>query len=487
MFLIESLYANYREQTKEMLISRLRDELAGNLGSGYDTFFKEIEKCIELAEEYTNKHSNSPDAPRNEKNEVIRRSGEPYILHPLRVCLILVHEKVYNKEALKAAILHDLLEDTTYSYADMEKEFGEEVVQYVHCVTNVSKEEKKALQGEGLTSEELDYAGIIDKIRSSGKLMALFIKFADRLDNLMTLDAMPLEKQLNKIQDTQQYIVPLVERLHATRFLNYIEEAIFKIQDKTKYELICDRLVQLNADLSAERVVRNLLADLKGHFYDVQFVKPTAYEISKRLPDERHCANFALTDVLYELFLISSSPLLTLTSVLDEFATCGYAIDSVDPETESFYFVCLTGHRFHVQIMTSHDYNIQRYGASDIELPIVYPSTVRETLSKSPKITVCSPGGDSYQLDVGATAIDFALEIHSETLHHMVGARVNGKNCEVSRELRPNCTVEIITDVNKEIPLPWILYCQNKKTRAAIYQFYKDRIYKYIMPNDNKK
>ena len=190
MFSLSNLYHDYSHQTAYELITLIEHELSNYLGLGYAGTISELKKCIIIAQEYTNHHQKSPKTQMyNSNGELVRKSGEPYINHTLRVVLILIHERLFDEDVLKAAIMHDLYEDTTYTYEDAKRDFDKDVADLINCVTNVSEDQQQKVD-ECISPEELDYAEIIRKCNEHK--IAFYIKFADRLDNLMTLDSMPI-------------------------------------------------------------------------------------------------------------------------------------------------------------------------------------------------------------------------------------------------------------------------------------------------------
>lgn len=254
MFAIQDLYIDYVNQSTESLIQKIKFELSEKKGSGFDSCSAQLDKCIELTEEYTNKHQKVADYRRNEAGVHIRKSGEPYLNHTLRVALILIEENIVDSDVIFAAIMHDLYEDTAFTLDLAEKKFGENVAKLIECVTNVS-EAQNEWENKLISAETIDYTNIINRCRN--RKIAFYIKFADRLDNLSTLSAMPREKQIKKIEDTRKYLIPLMDMLGAKRFKSFILDAIYKIEqsfnDFDEYQYLRDKVRRSNAFKSAER------------------------------------------------------------------------------------------------------------------------------------------------------------------------------------------------------------------------------------------
>lgn len=487
MFSISSLYDDYAHQTKGSLIGRIKDELSSLQGPRCASLIADLESCIRITEDYTNNHQKSKSAPKNDNGETIRRSGEAYINHLLRVTLILIHERLFDDDVVKAAIMHDLFEDTDYTYANAVENFGENVANLINCVTNVSDDSTKQYD-EGVSAEERDYSGIINRCKEYP--IAFYIKFADRLDNLMTLGAMPIANQKQKVEETENYIVPLVKVLKANRFLKYFQNVIFKIKESFRpegkddsYAIIRDRLKQLNAFASIKETKKKINAVFAKHFREIRVKAPTVFEIYSHLTENGiDIRKFSQSDFQYDFFFISSSgnDVPALSSVLSEFISGplhDFAVVKIDKnesggevDEKRFTFVDNFKNRFQVHLLSTVNYTVQMYGRKDVKLPAVYPDTVYDTFAREQMVTF-TPEGDPKMLPVGATAIDFAFKIHKDVLSQMVGAEVNGKKCDAYVRLKPNDVVRIITVENPRdrLPIEWIVNCETQDARRFIY------------------
>lgn len=483
MFSLSSLYQDYTHQSKEQLIELIEKELSSFLGLGYASTITEIKRCILTAEEYTNHHQKEPNKQNfNDNGELIRASGEPYINHPLRVLLILIHERLFDEDVLKAAIMHDLYEDTTYSYRNAKEGFDKDVADLINCVTNVSEDQYKKID-DGITPEEQDYAEIIRKCNEHK--IAFYIKFADRLDNLMTMDAMPVDKQIKKIEDTRNYIFPLLNLFKANRFIKYIENAIFKIEESIKsdnssnlYMTINDRLLQTRAFSSIERTFNTLEKILKKYFSEIRLIRPSNYEISKHLIEiNKDARNFSQSDLIYDIYLISPSYNSTpsLSNILNEFTISKLSEYSIEDVGESeFYFMDDIRNHYHVHLITGNDFNIQQYGDTDADLIIATPNDIYDKLVLGEMI-VYTPMHEKKKVPIGSTVVDFAFCVHKEVGEHMAGATVNGKRVPLHTKLKPGDIVEIIKGEypKTEVQFKWILYCETRVAKRAIYKIIK--------------
>lgn len=486
MFSLSSLYQDYAHQSKAQLIQLIESELSNFLGLGYASTINEIKKCITIAEEYTNHHQKEPKKQRfNNQGELVRKSGEPYINHPLRVALILIHERLFDEDVLKAAIMHDLFEDTSYSYENAKEDFDKDVADLINCVTNVSDDYRQKID-DGISPEELDYAEIIRKCNEHKN--AFFIKFADRLDNLMTLDAMPIDKQEKKIEDTRNYVLPLLNLFKATRFIKYFENVIFKIEESVKsnqslnlYEVINNRLLETRAFSSIKNTFDNVEKSLKKFFSEIRLIHPSIYEIYKRLSKLHIDVNdFSQSDLLYDMYLIapSETSIPKMSDVLAEFTTSKlneYSIEAIGKE--DFYFMDNIRNHYHVHILSSNDFNKLQFGDTDADLIIATPNNIYDKLVLG-EMTVYTPMNEKRKVPIGSTVIDFAFCLHKGLGEHMVGALVNGKKVPLHTKLKPGDVVEIIKGEypKPEVQFNWILYCETRVAKRAIYKIIKARM-----------
>lgn len=483
MFSLLSLYQDYIHQSKKELINIIEYELSSFLGLGYASTISEIKRCIRITEEYTNSHQKEPEKQCfNNKGELVRKSGEPYINHPLRVMLILIHERLFDEDVLKAAIMHDLYEDTTYTYENAKKDFDKDVADLINCVTNVSEDQKRKID-DGISPEELDYAEIIRKCNEHK--IAFYIKFADRLDNLMTLDAMPVDKQIKKIEDTKNYIFPLLAHFNANRFIKYMENAIFKIEESIKhakssnqYVAINNRLLQTRAFSSIVPTINVVEKSLKKYFSEIRLIRPSIYEIYNHLIEiNKDTYDFSQSDLQYDIYLISPSKNSTprLSEILNEFTISKLSEFSIeDVGIDEFYFMDNIRNHYHVRLITSNDFNLQQYGDTDADLIIATPNNIYDKLVLGEMI-VFTPTHEKIKIPIGSTVIDFAFCIHKEIGEHMAGALVNGKKVPLHTKLRPNDVVEIIKGEypKPEVQFNWILWCETRDAKRAIYKIIK--------------
>lgn len=487
MFAIQDLYIDYVNQSTESLIQKIKFELSEKKGSDFDSYSAQLDKCIELTEEYTNKHQKSADYRRNEAGVHIRKSGEPYLNHTLRVALILIEENIVDSDVIFAAIMHDLYEDTTFTLDLAEKKFGENVAKLIECVTNVF-EAQDEWENKMISAETIDYTNIINRCRN--RKIAFYIKFADRLDNLSTLSAMPKEKQIKKIEDTRKYLIPLMDILGAKRFKSFILDAIYKIEqsfnDFDEYKYLRDKVRRSNAFKSAERTaayLKKFYCSDKKRASNLKITYPTSYEISQYLKSNNiPLSNLRQGKILYEIFLLtkdSGSPL-TLKEVIEDFlhnsALQDMAIERF--ESDGFIFVDEIGNHYILKVLSPCEYNVQQYGSTERDIPIVPLGSIEDELSDD-KILVYTVDMKPKSIVRGSTVIDFAFLLGKETGKFLVGAKINDKIVDdVKTELHEHDVIEIITspEHHPTARVHWLLNCKTQTAKYALCEYLQEKI-----------
>lgn len=509
MFSLISLYKDYAHQSTRSLIGLIESELSDYPEFGHAYVINALKECISFTEDYINHNLKDADnKAKNEKGEYVRFSGEPYINHCLRVALILIHERLFDENVLKAAIMHDLFEDTDFTYEQAKEQFNVEIADLIDCVTNVSESEDNQTKKrctlkktggtasvdeskpftntatDGLTQAEVDYSATIMKCNEHR--MAFYIKFADRLDNLMTLDAMPIDKQKQKIEDTEYYLYPLLTKFKANRFLKYFDNAIFKIKQSwgeqsnpNYFNLINTKLEEFRAIPSVLSTFENVKTALKSHFYDIRLVRPTAYEICKHLRFSNiRIGSFSQSDIIYDIYLISQNKTPRISEILNEFTVDplnNYSVESVG--TDDFLFMDDLRNHYRVFVVSYNDFTRNQYGDTDAALVIAMPNEIYDKLVLD-EMTVYTSDNKKKVIPAGSTVIDYAFYLDDKTAEHMIGALVNNRNVPLYTRLHNNDVVELILgDYPKvEISIDWIAQCATRKAKLELCKLVKKQI-----------
>ena len=459
--------------------------------------FSMIEKAYKLAVE----------AHKNQK----RKSGEPYIIHPLKVAYILA-ELELDMESIVAGILHDIIEDTEYSYEDISNMFSEEIAALVDGVTKLGKlsyTTKEEVQAENYRKMFLAMAKDI---------RVILIKLADRLHNMRTLNYMKPEKQKEKAQETLDIYAPLAHRLGISKIRSEMEDLCFKYLDPdaffdlaTKIERKKEERDEFVQDIVKELQQKMDEAGIKGKVYGRT---KHFFSIYKKMVNQNKTL-----DQIYDLFAIRA----LVDNVKDCYAVLGIVHTMYTPMPGRFKdYIAMPkpnmyqslhntligphGQVFEVQIRTWEMHRTSEYGiaahwkykegkANDKgtratrkeEEKLAWLRQIMEwqrdmadnkeyldTLKQDSQVYAFTPQGDVIQLTKDSTPIDFAYMIHSAVGNKMVGARVNNKIVPIDYKIQNGDIVEIITSQNSKGPnRDWLAVVKSAQARTKIKQWFK--------------
>lgn len=436
-----------------------------------------------------------------------RASGERYIAHPMEVADIVARDIGLDDVSVAAALLHDVVEDTDLSIGLIREEFGDTLATIIDGLTKISGV---------FASRELGQAENVRKLMLSmaTDLRVILVKFADRLHNMRTIEALPKEKQLKKASETKELFAPLAHRFGLFAVKSELEDLSLKVLDPDSYHHILNSLADRKEEREAyiayftEPLKQRLEAE--GFTFDIYGRVKNIYSIHRKMKRQ----NKPLEEI-YDIFAIRV--------VLDESGKKGredcwriYSIvtDLYKPLPERFRdFISVPksngyqslhttvlgpkGRRVEVQVRTKEMHEVAERGVaahwkykeggdrSDEEMD-QFLDWVRDLLD-SPKpeqatefveefqlnlydeeIYVFTPMGDLMTLPQGATPVDFAFKVHTEVGMQCIGAKVNGKMVPLSRELASGDQVEVITS-KKQSPNPdWINFVVTHKARSRI-------------------
>jgi GTP pyrophosphokinase len=443
-----------------------------------------------------------------------RLSGDPYITHPLAVATILA-ELGMNHETICAALLHDTVEDTAYTLAELRREFGEDVATLVDGVTKLDK----VKYGEAAAAETVRKM-IIAMARD---VRVLVIKLADRLHNMRTLRYLPREKQERKSREVLEIFAPLAHRLGMNTVKWELEDLAFATLYPKRYDEIA-RMVSERAphrDVFLQKVIDEVYTDLRDaklkarvtgrpkHFYSI-YQKMIARNVS--------------FDEIYDLVGIR----VLVDSVRDCYAVLGTVHARWNPIPGRFKdYIAMPkfnmyqslhttvigpeGKPVELQIRTWGMHRRSEYGVAahwkykeetvprgrgdtpnvsemawlrqlvDWQRETADPAEFLESLRfdlGAPEVYVFTPRGEVIALPTGATPVDFAYSIHTEVGHRTIGARVNGKLVALESMLDNGDTVEILTSKAPDAApsRDWLLFVKSARARNKIrHWFSKER------------
>ncbi|MBQ1888011.1 MAG: bifunctional (p)ppGpp synthetase/guanosine-3',5'-bis(diphosphate) 3'-pyrophosphohydrolase [Firmicutes bacterium] len=436
-----------------------------------------------------------------------RRSGEPYIIHPKAVGVILA-EIGMDEKALCAGLLHDVVEDTACTLDMLEKEFGSEVAMLVDGVTkltNLEFESKEERQAENIRKMFL---------AMSKDIRILVIKLCDRLHNLRTIQFMPPHKIREKCQETLDIYAPLAARLGMYAFKFEMEDIAFKNLEPEAYARLDAEMHARNEERSEVikiivEEVKKLLSDL-GIKFEVYGRSKHYYSIYKKMTYQHKSL-----DEIFDLTAVR----IIVDSVKDCYGVLG-AVHTrwkpipgrfkdyiAMPKPNNYQSLHTTvigdnGNPFEIQIRTQEMHRVAEYGIAahwkykegivkeDEEGKLAW---LRQTLewqqevsdSKdfvdtlkmdlfSNQVFVFTPKGDVVELPAGSTPLDFAFKIHTAIGYKCVGAKVNGKMVTIDYELQNGEIVDIVTSANSKGPsIDWLKIVKTNSAKNKIRQYLK--------------
>ena len=460
--------------------------------------FSMVEKAYKLASEA---HSGQ-----------LRKSGEPYIVHPLKVAYILA-ELELDIETIVAGILHDTIEDTKYTFEDIKALFGEEVAILVDGVTKLGKlsySTKEEIQAENYRKMFLAMAKDI---------RVILIKLADRLHNMRTLNYMTEAKQTEKAQETMDIYAPLAHRLGISKIRTEMEDLCFKYLNRDAYYDLAEKIERKKAE--REAFVNKIVNDVQEKMDEAGINGKVAgrskhfFSIYKKMVNQNKTI-----DQIYDLFAVRA----IVETVKDCYAVLGIVHDMYKPMPGRFKdYIAMPkpnmyqslhntligpeGEPFEIQIRTWDMHRTSEYGIAahwkykegtngsdqnkeDAKLAWLrqilewqkdmsdnkeFMDTLKFDLNIfNDQVYAFTPQGEVISLPKGATPIDFAYSIHSAIGNKMVGARVNNKIVTFDYQIQNGDRIEILTSQNSRGPSrDWLGLVKSSQAKSKINQWFK--------------
>ena len=447
-----------------------------------------------------------------------RKSGEPYIIHPLCVSIILADLEL-DKETIVAGLLHDAVEDTWMTTEEVTKEFGEEVSLLVDGVTKLGQlnysADKVELQAENLRKMFLAMAKDI---------RVIMIKLADRLHNMRTLQYMRPEKQQEKARETMDIYAPIAQRLGISKIKVELDDLSLKyLKPDVYYDLV--EKVALRKSVR-EEFVGNIVKQVKMHMEDANIKAQVDGRVKHFFSIYKKMVNQDKTiDQIYDLFAVR----ILVDTVKDCYAALGVIHEMYKPIPGRFKeYIAMpkpnmyqslhttligpNGQPFEIQIRTFEMHKTAEYGiaahwkykeSSDGKKPVgqseeeklnwlrqilewqrdmsdnkEFMSLLKNDLDLFADSVYCfTPQGDVKTLPNGSTPIDFAYSVHSAVGNKMVGARVNGKLVPIEYQIKNGDRIEIITSQNSQGPSrDWLKLVKSTQAKNKINQWFKKEL-----------
>ncbi len=475
--------------TKKEFIKKLL-----SINPNYNT--ESIEKAYEVAERL---HEGQ-----------VRKSGEPYLIHPVNVAYILA-ELGMDEANIFGGLLHDVVEDTEYTREDLVDDFSEEIAVLVDGVTklgNIKYESKEEIQAENFRKMFL---------AMSKDIRVLVIKLADRLHNMRTLEFMRPEKRIEKATETLEIYAPLAARLGIFSIKFELEDLALKYLHPEEYDDLVIKIGQMKT--KRETIINNVIQEIKealddmGLKYEIYGRAKHYYSIYKKMMIQHKDI-----DEIFDLIAVR----IIVESVRDCYAVLGivhtlwtpipgrFKDYIAMPKPNMYQSIHTTvigenGDPFEIQIRTWEMHHVAEYGIAahwkykegktsgessndDIKLAWLRQSLELEKDSDDPKdflenvkmdlfasqVFVFTPQGKVLELPNGSTPLDFAFKIHSEIGYKCVGAKVSGKMVPIDYVLQNGDIVEIVTSSNSSGPsMDWLNIAKSSNARNKIRAYLK--------------
>ena len=445
-----------------------------------------------------------------------RKSGEPYIVHPVNVAYSIA-ELGLDEHTICAALLHDVVEDTDATYEDIKNEFGQEIADMVDGVTKLKQIASESIEEKQVENYRKMFLAMGKDIR------VIIIKLADRLDNMRTLEYLKRDRQIAIAKETMQLYAPLANRLGLYSIKWELEDLGFKYLYPKEFEELVKGIEQKRDERLKfiEKIMADIRVQLKKQHIDAEVTGRAKhlYSIYRKMQRDNKTL-----DQIYDLFALR----IIVNSIKDCYASLGVVHELYSPmpgrfkdyiavpKTNMYQSIHTTllgekGTPFEVQIRTWDMHRIAEFGIAahwaykeanyaaikkghqnvtvqedklawlrealewqqEMQDPQEFLETLKTELFED-EVYVFTPKGAIKVLPRGATPIDFAYAIHAEIGNHMTGAKINSKMVPIITPIKNGDIVEIITSDNSKGPsLDWLKFVKSTSAKNKIQQWFK--------------
>jgi guanosine-3',5'-bis(diphosphate) 3'-pyrophosphohydrolase len=436
-----------------------------------------------------------------------RMSGEPYMIHPIEVAMILADLRL-DPATVAAAILHDTIEDTTSTLEEIRSLFGDEVAKLVDGMTKLARMELQSREER----EAQNFRKMI--VAMANDIRVILIKLADRLHNMRTLTFLSPEKQKRTAQETLDIYAPLANRLGMQKFKTELEDIAFMYLHTDEYQEIARRMAQKKSARQAYideliEIVKGQLAEngfkgeVKGrpkHFWSIwqkmqkQGISfDEVYDlIAVRIITDSNVNCYAILGLLHSLWTPVPGRFKDFIGVPKSNLYQSLHTTVIGPKGERVEFQIRTEemHRLAEEGIAAHWRYKERTAMSpreeqqfswlrqlmewqkDVTDAKEFMETVKGDLFPD-VVYVFTPKGDVRELPQGSTPVDFAYAVHTDIGHHCVGAKINGKIVPLKYVMRNGDRIEIVTQAGHAPSRDWLKFVKTSKARARIKAWIK--------------
>ncbi len=461
----------------------------------------------------------------------VRKSGEPYIIHPLSVAIILASLEL-DKETIAAGLLHDVLEDTVMTDGEMRREFGDEVfllvdgvtkLQHLHFTDHTTDPKERSAERLEMQAENLRkmFLAMAKDIR------VIMIKLADRLHNMRTLKYQSVEAQLRIARETQEIYCPIAQRLGISKIKIELDDLSLKYLEPEAYNELGRQIAQRKS--VREEYIQSLVEEVRRHIEDAGIKAQIDGRAKHFFSIYKKMVNQDKTlDQIYDLFAIR----IIVDSIRDCYAALGVMHEMYKPIPgrikdyiampkpnmyQSLHTTLIgpTGQPFEIQIRTFEMHRTAEYGIAahwkykeasnsggtpapmtvteeeklswlrqilewqqDLSDNREFMSLLKSDLDLYNDTVFCfTPTGDVKNLPSGSTPIDFAYSIHSAVGNRMVGAKVNGKLVPIDYVIQNGDRIEVVTSQNSKGPSrDWLNIVKSTQAKNKINQWFRSEL-----------